>query len=229
MIYLRDQEANRIVRRLEEEGYATFDATDNLNVSSLIFLLQQLLGIKSEFVRRPSTVNSVHLGHGNFRSGSNESLGLHQEGYNLPEKDRPRYLCLYCIMPGSRGETQVVNTQRVTAELRPGLLEKLLPANVRFKRLESGASWTNPTSLFWSFGGDAFSFCYAEQEEGFRAVQIEGVSDAERRELEGCLRKNCEEISWSKGKTLIIDNYKCLHGRAAIDNCKPRKLLRIVF
>lgn len=164
-------------------------------------------------------VNRIALGMGRYRSTTGVALGLHQEGYEdcMPA----RLLVLYCeeADPGS-GRTLIADALPLMGEFEGQR------ATVRFRK--NGASFTPWRPLVERVSNKRV-FRFAEPEAGFREVELRCALAMTPEVLTQRLRERMICHAWSEGDLLIIDNWRCLHGRETIGELQRRMLLRMVF
>jgi alpha-ketoglutarate-dependent taurine dioxygenase len=173
-------------------------------------------------------VNYVELGKGNYRSSTSVALGLHQEGYET--EDRPQYIAFYCLKSvGEGGQTLIADSQPVITKLNRDFLSELNQAEIRFCKLKNREIWTPWRKLIEKTPNQETIIRFAEPEAGFRSVEIRGLSSDLIEQLTKGFKENTTVHSWEDGQLLIIDNYRCLHGRNEIIGEAERCLLRLAF
>lgn len=164
-----------------------------------------------------------------YHSMNSQELFPHTEYYEsqgLP----PRYLALWCVNPGDRGEgfTYLADTYPFFDSIKDKKLEKkLYNIPLRFSSTE-GLKLENhnldafhPLIDLCNLGNKIIRY----SAQCMHTSQNQDINDVIN-EFKRHIDKNTEQIEWKKNSLLVWDNYRMVHSRGSFTNPK-RELKRL--
>lgn len=223
----------KIIQDLKKNGFACFELNTLMAWQEVLKTVSELLEKTPMYFDGSANcygANFVSQGEGNYRSATDSALGLHQEGYS--DDERPRYICFYCVESGQTdgGHTLIADARKAITLLKPLQSAAIFKTQISFKVGASNSKWGKWFNLIEpdSEGNPVLRF--AEPEPGFREVKLQNDNSPVLLEkLTKALRQVTIDHSWIPGKTLVIDNMRCLHGRTSLTPNTNRRLLRLAF
>jgi hypothetical protein len=134
----------------------------------------------------------------------------------------PRYLMLRCAQGDAEARTHIVDGRLIVSTLGSSLLARCL---VRPRRPMNGSFQLLP---IWQTSSEP-----SQQRLRWDSVYLKPANEYAQtvfRRIEDCLSRiqSIDHVLLNKGDTLLLDNWRLLHGRSPVQNpASPRKILRL--
>lgn len=128
------------------------------------------------------------------------------------------YIVLGCVEPGRDVRpTLLIDSRKLELTLEERLLLETTPIRIRCGRGSFYGTILSPDRRFIRYDPGCMEPMCSRGEEALKLLATERWSELE------------ERIIWRKGRVVVIDNWRMLHGRASAGaNDSPRKLLRVL-
>ena len=208
---------------VEQQGYALlpsfFPALEPIAAAAALGVPEQLDGLRLVQELLPTTpdLTSPNTYSGNFGLGA---FPLHTDLAHWARP--PRYLMLRCARGDADAHTQVVDGRLVIATLGSSVLARCL---ARPRRPMKGAFQLIP---IWQTSSEP-----SQQLIRWDSIYLKPANEYAQtvfRTIEDCLSRvqPVANVLLNKGDTLVLDNWRVLHGRSPVHNpASSRKIHRL--
>lgn len=213
-----------ISQRLNTYGFCAVDLvpSDNDELSDTLTRVMGLKRVESHYgTKEILRVGNTENAHNKQLGYSSDKIPLHTDlpFYETP----PRYQSLHCITPAiDGGGNYIVNARWVfnqIKELYPkSISDNLASNNVEFNRVqeEYSKTYVSPVVTENLVRVSPFTMDYSKM--GMRHLRDLNTF------MKTC-RMNATYIKLERRQMLLYDNWKCLHGRQAIKDFNPRRVM----